>query len=145
MVEGRTLCAPTGRGGRGAQRAPSAPDVVLLNSDTIVTARWLEKLIDAAYSNGDVGTVTPLSNNATLCSVPQAFEENLVPSGFDVASFAKHVGDVSARSYPRIPTGVGFCLYIKRALLDDIGLFDAQRFAGGYGEENDFCMRALAH
>lgn len=118
----------------------SARDVVLLNSDTIVTPRWLEKLIDAAYSDGNIGTVTPLSNNATLCSVPRAFEENLIP---DIAAFAERVERVSMRSYPRIPTGVGFCLYIRRALLEDIGLFDASRFAEGYGEENDFCLRAL--
>lgn len=122
----------------------STSDVVLLNSDTIVTARWIEKLIDAAYSSSDIGTVTPLSNHATLCSVPQAFEENLLPAGFDVASFAALVESASARSYPRLPTGVGFCLYIRRALLDDIGFFDAANFGFGYGEENDFCMRALA-
>ncbi|PYQ26106.1 MAG: hypothetical protein DMF56_25615 [Acidobacteria bacterium] len=120
--------------------AESTRDVVLLNSDTIVTPRWIEKLIDAAYSHEDIGTVTPLSNNATLCSVPRAFEENLIP---DIASFAERVERVSMRSYPRIPTGVGFCLYIRRALLDDIGLFDAKRFADGYGEENEFCLRAL--
>ena len=122
----------------------STSDVVLLNSDTIVTPRWLEKLIDAAYSSGDVGTVTPLSNHATLCSVPRAFEENLLPTGFDVLSFAALIETVSERSYPRLPTGVGVCLYIRRALLDDIGLFDATHFGLGYGEENDFCLRALA-
>src|SRR5205814_6194533 len=62
----------------------------------------------------------------------------------DVASFAARVESVSARAYPLLPTGVGFCLYIRRALVDDIGLFDARRFGDGYGEENDFCMRALA-
>ncbi|HEV7919338.1 MAG TPA: glycosyltransferase [Thermoanaerobaculia bacterium] len=119
-------------------------DVILLNSDTIVTPRWVEKLLAAAYSSGDVGTVTPLSNHATLCSVPRAFEENLLPSGMDAAAFAAHVESVSARSYPRLPTGVGVCLYIRRALLDDIGYFDAERFGLGYGEENDFCLRAIA-
>jgi glycosyltransferase involved in cell wall biosynthesis/GT2 family glycosyltransferase len=122
----------------------STSDVVLLNSDTIVTSRWIEKLIEAAYSSPDIGTVTPLSNHATLCSVPQAFEENLLPSGFDVASFAALIESTSARSYPRLPTGVGFCLYIRRALLDDIGFFDSAKFGFGYGEENDFCMRALS-
>ncbi len=122
----------------------SSRDVVLLNSDTIVTARWLDKLIDASVSSGDIGTVTPLSNNATLCSVPRAFEENLIPTGFDVDSFAALVERVSKREYPRLPTGVGVCLFIRRALLDDIGYFDAERFGLGYGEENDFCMRALA-
>ncbi|HYR28782.1 MAG TPA: glycosyltransferase [Thermoanaerobaculia bacterium] len=122
----------------------SVRDVVLLNSDTVVTARWLEKLIEAAYSAENVGTVTPLSNHATLCSVPRAFAENLLPAGHDVDSFAAHVEAVSLRRYPRIPTGVGFCMYIRRALLAEIGLFDAERFAMGYGEENDFCFRALA-
>ncbi|MGZ8811723.1 MAG: glycosyltransferase, partial [Thermoanaerobaculia bacterium] len=122
----------------------STADVILLNSDTIVTPRWIEKLTEAAYSSGDVGTGTPLSNHATLCSVPRAFEENLLPSGFDAASFAALVEQTSARRYPRLPTGVGVCLYIRRALLDDIGLFDAGRFGLGYGEENDFCLRALA-
>jgi glycosyltransferase involved in cell wall biosynthesis/GT2 family glycosyltransferase len=119
-------------------------DVVLLNSDTVVTTGWLEKLIDASTSCGDAGTVTPLSNYATLCSVPRPFEENLIPTGFDAASFAALVERVSQRAYPRLPTGVGVCLYIRRALLDDIGFFDAKHFGLGYGEENDFCMRALA-
>jgi len=122
----------------------SSSDVVLLNSDTIVTERWLEKLIDAAYASGDTGTVTPLSNDATLCSIPRPYETNLIPSGYDIASFAAHVERVSRRDYPLLPTGVGFCLYIRRALLDDIGLFDAASFGLGYGEENDSCMRALA-
>jgi glycosyltransferase involved in cell wall biosynthesis/GT2 family glycosyltransferase len=122
----------------------SAGDVVLLNSDTVVTPRWLEQLIDASASSGDIGTVTPLSNHATLCSVPRSFEENLIPSGFDATSFAALIARISTRAYPRLPTGVGVCLYIRRALLDDIGLFDTAHFGLGYGEENDFCMRALA-
>ena len=122
----------------------SSRDVVLLNSDTVVSPRWLEKLIDAAMSLGDAGTVTPLSNNATLLSVPRPFEENPLPNGFDVASFAALVERVSMRSYPRIPTAVGVCMYIRRALIDEIGFFDEQTFGLGYGEENDFCMRALA-
>jgi glycosyltransferase involved in cell wall biosynthesis len=36
----------------------------------------------------------------------------------------------------------GFCLLIKREALNDVGLFDEQSFARGYGEENDFCLRA---
>ncbi len=124
--------------------AASSRDVVLLNSDTIVTADWLEKLIDAAYASGDTGTVTPLSNDATLCSVPRPFAANLLPAGYDADSFGRLVERVSARSYPRLPTGVGFCLYIRRAVLDDVGAFDAVRFPRGYGEENDFCLRALA-
>ena len=35
-------------------------------------------------------------------------------------------------------------MYIRRAALADIGLFDAEAFGRGYGEENDFCLRASA-
>lgn len=45
-------------------------DVVLLNSDTEVTRNWLSKIQNCAYSKPAVATVTPLSNNATLASVP---------------------------------------------------------------------------
>lgn len=49
-------------------------DVLLLNSDTIVTKNWLEKIQRAAYSAGEIGTVTPLSNAATLASYPVFFK-----------------------------------------------------------------------
>ena len=121
----------------------STGDVVLLNTDTVVTSNWLEKLIDAAASNGDIATVTPLSNNATLTSVPQPFIENALPLQHTVDSFAAVIERVSKREYPQLPTGVGFCLYLRRVALHDVGLFDEESFPQGYGEENDFCFRAL--
>ena len=118
-------------------------DVVLLNSDTEVTAGWLEKLQAAAYSAAAVATATPFSNNATLCSLPRSFAANALPSGLDADGFGRVVEERSRREYPRIPTGVGVCLYVKRKVLDAVGAFDEARFGQGYGEENDFCMRAL--
>ncbi len=41
-------------------------------------------------------------------------------------------------------TGIGFCMAVNRACLDQIGAFDEGRFGRGYGEENDFCLRATA-
>jgi glycosyltransferase involved in cell wall biosynthesis len=43
-----------------------------------------------------------------------------------------------------VPTAVGFCMFVRRDCIDEVGLFDAERFGRGYGEENDFCMRARA-
>ena len=60
-----------------------------------------------------------------------------------MGSFARLVESRSRRAYPRLPTGVGVCLYIKRKALDDLGLFDEKSFGIGYGEESEFCMRAL--
>ena len=53
------------------------------------------------------------------------------------------VEEVSGNLRPEVPTGNGFCLYITRDAIDEIGLFDEASFPRGYGEENDFCMRAL--
>ena len=45
--------------------------------------------------------------------------------------------------FPDIPTAHGFCMYIKREAIDDLGLFDEETFGKGYGEENDFSYRCL--
>ena len=46
-------------------------------------------------------------------------------------------------AYPEVPTGHGFCLYLRRDALDAVGVLDVEAFPRGYGEENDLCMRAL--
>ena len=117
-------------------------DVILLNSDTIVTKNWVEKMVACAYSDSSIGTVTPLSNNATLCSVPNFCEENTLPEGMSVDQMANIVEECSLRKYPRITVANGFCMYIKREVINTIGNFDAETFGRGYGEENDFCNRA---
>ena len=96
-------------------------DAVLLNSDTQVTAGWLGRLREAAYSDPKIATVTPFSNNATICSLPRFLDENAIPAGHTIDSFGALVTRVSRREYPRLPTGVGFCLYVKRSVLDEIG------------------------
>jgi GT2 family glycosyltransferase/glycosyltransferase involved in cell wall biosynthesis len=121
----------------------SGNDVLLLNSDTCVTSGWLEKLRKVAYSRPDVATVTPLTNNGTICAVPRPLDDNEIPDGYDVDSFAGLVDATSFRLYPEAPTGVGFCLYVRREALNAVGLFDAAAFGRGYGEENDFCQRAI--
>jgi len=121
----------------------SNKDVIILNSDTIVTARWVEKLIRAAYSRSNVATVTPFSNNATICSLPIMLKDNSLPLDWDIDYFAKVVDRISLLKYPEIPTAVGFCMYIKREVIEKIGMFNEEKFGKGYGEENDFCMRAL--
>lgn len=117
-------------------------DVVLLNSDARVTPNWLTLLQDAAYSNDNVATVTPFSDRAGAFSAPTSGNNNTVPFGVSEDEFALAVQRNSSYLYPVVPTGNGFCMYIKRSCLDAIGLLDAEAFPRGYGEENDFCMRA---
>ena len=130
-------------GSVNAGMAASERDVVLLNSDTEVTAGWLPKLQEAASSHPAIATVTPFSNNATIASLPRFAEVNLLPAGWDAEGFAALVERVSVRERPRLPTGVGVCLYVKRKALDRLGPFDEASFGLGYGEESEFCFRAL--
>jgi len=121
----------------------SSRDVVLLNSDTRVTAGWLGKLQRAAYSAPEIATVTPFSNSATICSLPRFLAANALPAGWDLDRFARLVEERALPAYPRLPTGVGVCLYVKRKALAQVGPFDRRSFGLGYGEESEFCMRAL--
>ncbi|MEG0973140.1 MAG: methyltransferase domain-containing protein [Comamonas sp.] len=117
-------------------------DVVLLNSDTEVSHEWLDRLRAAAYSTAEVGSATPLSNNATICSYPRFCQNNTLPADASLIQLNHLSASANAGQTVDIPTGVGFCMYIRRDCLDQTGLFDVEHFGKGYGEENDFCMRA---
>ena len=107
-------------------------DVILLNSDTIVYDNWVRKLVENAYSDPTIATVTPLSNNASAFSMFQTINP--------INSFNNFLNTLSVPPLD-IPTGVGFCLYIKRSVIEEIGVLDPI-FGFGYGEETDFCQRA---
>ena len=117
-------------------------DVVLLNTDCQVTPHWIENLAEAAYRGERIATVTAMSDNAGAFSVPDIGVPNAVPAHLSRDELGTLVTRTSRRAYPRTPTGNGFCLYIKRAAIDEVGVLDADRFPRGYGEEGDFCMRA---
>lgn len=119
-------------------------DVVLLNSDTEVAGDWLARLRAAAWSQPRVGTVTPFSNNATICSFPRFCQASELPEGWSVAALHALFARTLEGQALEIPTAVGFCMYIRRDCLDEVGAFDAESFGAGYGEENDFCLRASA-
>lgn len=118
-------------------------DVVLLNSDTITTNGWLAALTRCAASDTSIATATPWSNNAEICSIPQFCRPNPVPADADAVAAA--IARAATGEYPDLPTGVGFCLFIRRAALATLGNFDSATFGRGYGEENDFCRRAAGH
>ena len=123
--------------------AQSRADVVLLNSDAIVSAGWLDALTRCARSDPRIATVTPFSNNAEICSFPRFCENNEWPEGADLEPVRAALADAAVPTLPDLPTGVGFCMYVRREVLDEIGAFD-MAFGAGYGEENDFCLRAAA-
>lgn len=129
-------------------RASEAPYVVTLNSDTIVTPFWLDGMIACLQSDARLGIVGPLSNAASWQNVPALygpdgqFGINALPEGMRPADMAGIVRRVSRRSYPRTTFVNGFCFMLRRAVLEAVGYMDEAAFPTGYGEENDFCIRA---
>jgi O-antigen biosynthesis protein len=129
-------------------RESNAPNVVMLNSDVIVPRGWLKKLHDGAHAGLEIGLVGPLSNAASYQSVPQltapdgGFLVNILPPKMSVDQMDALCGQIGDGLYARVPALNGFCMLIRRAVIDRIGLFDEATFPEGYGEENDYCLRA---
>jgi GT2 family glycosyltransferase/glycosyltransferase involved in cell wall biosynthesis len=128
-------------------RAARGDYLVLLNSDTIVTPQWLERIVAAGEAEPGVGILGPLSNAASHQSVPElrsggAWATNPLPAHLPTDGLALLLDRVSPRRRPRIPFINGFCYVIKRAVLETVGYLDEEHFASGYCEENDLSHRA---
>ncbi|MGT2488490.1 glycosyltransferase [Methylobacterium oryzae CBMB20] len=135
--------------------------VVLLNSDAQVFGDWLDRLVAHAEPQTDpqagsggeagagmgaglpVGSVTPLSNNATICSYPRFNANNTMPLEIARPELDRLAAQVNCGRAVPVPTGVGFCMYMTAQALDAVGVLDAEAFGKGYGEENDWCLRAI--
>jgi GT2 family glycosyltransferase/glycosyltransferase involved in cell wall biosynthesis len=123
-------------------RIAAGRDAVLLNSDTLVPPGWLALLRDAVYSSHDIGTATPLSNDATIFSYPLVDAPNPPLSLAEVFEAAELAQQANRDVVVDAPTGHGFCMYIRADCLAEAGVLREDVFAQGYGEENDFSMRA---
>ncbi|MBI2720092.1 MAG: glycosyltransferase [Rhizobiales bacterium] len=117
-------------------------DVILLNSDTVVYNDWLDRL-RAQARRPHVGTATPFSTNATICSYPTTLRDNPEELETGYETIDRLAAGANAGRFVDIPTAVGFCMYVRRDCIADVGLFDVETFGRGYGEENDFCRRAV--
>jgi len=114
----------------------SAEYVVLLNSDTIVSPRWLDKMVRCADSDPMIAAASPLSNQCPHMWV------KMLP-GRTYFEMAELVEAASDRVYPDVTTCEGFCLLLRRRAVEELGRFD-EIFSPGYGEESDWCMRAVS-
>ncbi len=129
-------------------RASTAPYVVLLNSDTIVPRLWVECLLQCLQTDERLGIVGPLSNAASWQSIPKRFSEdggwaiNDLPVGYNVDEYGELLYRISERAFPRVQFLNGFCLLMRREVIEAIGYLDEDAFPQGYGEENDYCIRA---
>jgi GT2 family glycosyltransferase/glycosyltransferase involved in cell wall biosynthesis len=126
------------------ERAAPA-DVVVVNSDCLVTDGWFEAMSAAAHQSSLVATVSVFTNHGTILSLPHRNRpQPALPQTIDLDSAADAIQSQSLRIRPQIPTVIGHCFYVRRAALDLVGPFD-HAFSPGYGEEVDFSQRCVLH
>lgn len=128
---------------RGMAYSPER-DVVWLNADTRVHGDWLDRLRAVAYSDKSIASVTPFTNNGELMSFPESRISHTMPSAQEQA----HLDDLARQTDSpamELETGCGFCLYIKRRAIVEVGYLDEVHLMRGYGEETDWCLRARSH
>jgi len=126
-----------------ALRSASPGDAILLNSDCMVADGWLDGLRRAAYSDDTVATASALTNHGTILSVPERNHPvERFPQDWSFELVARRIREASPRLYPRIPTAVGHCMYVRRCALELVGDLD-EAFSPGYGEEVDFSQRCI--
>lgn len=116
-------------------------DVLLLNADTELYPGALDELYAVLHASPDIGSVTAMSNNATLFSYPHPSLTTPALDDIGWAELAAVALEQNAGASVTIPTGHGFCMLIRRETLDEVGLLD-MTFGRGYGEENDFSVKA---
>lgn len=123
---------------------------ILLNSDTIVSPNWIEKMADAVFTSPGAGIVGPMSSAASHQSLPDHRSTatqtaiNDLPPGFSVDDMNRWCEENSPADFvPRVPLVHGFCFGVTREVVERVGLFDVDHFPNGYGEENDYCFRAV--
>ena len=94
--------------------------IVILNNDTLAYPGWLSEMIAVAESEPDIGLVNPASNNFKI-SPEEARHWNGPP-------------------YSGLAKAVGFCLLMKREILEEVGFLD-EDYGVGFYEDTDLSRR----
>jgi GT2 family glycosyltransferase/ubiquinone/menaquinone biosynthesis C-methylase UbiE len=111
-------------------------NILLLNNDTVVTQNWLDNLLTCLYSADDIGAVGPVTNSASYYST--------VPVNYtsidEMHRFAELFNKSNKESWEQRLKLIGFCMLIKRKVIEKIGLLDEQFTPGNY-EDDDYSFR----
>ncbi len=109
----------------------TAPALCILNNDTLVTEGWLEEMLAILDSRKEIGIVNPSSNN--LGQRPEKDQP--------LELYAEGLRSERGKSV-ELGAAIGFCMLIKRSLIDRIGTFDEVYGMGNF-EDTDFSRRAI--
>lgn len=117
--------------------------VVLVNSDVELPELWLERLLLPILEDSRVASATPYTNCGIITSFPEIGQDNELFEGLSLEEIDGEFQKVVPK-YLEMPTGVGFCMAMNKRAIAEVGVLDAESFGKGYGEENDWCQRAIS-
>ncbi len=114
--------------------------VLLLNNDVVVTENWLEQLLLVAEHDETIGILGPVTNYISGWQLIKNvnYDTNSL-EGLD--RFANEWRATNQGSIINSWRVVGFCMLIKRSVINKIGGLDI-RYGLGNFEDDDFCIRA---
>ncbi|HBF2680139.1 methyltransferase domain-containing protein [Clostridioides difficile] len=113
-------------------------NILLLNNDTIVTPNWLSNMNKALWSSKEIGAVGTVSN---YCSYNQEIHVNY-NNIEEMLEFAYNFNKSNTSLWYYRNKLIGYCLMIKKEVLDKVGLLD-EIFTPGNFEDDDISFRML--
>lgn len=120
-------------------------DVVILNTDVELPSYWLERLMYPIYNFKNIASVTPTASSSPLTGFPEKGSNKLFDNKrVELIDDVFKLQNLDKKSYIESPIGNGFCMAINKKALGKVGFFNEKIFKKGYGEENDWCLRALS-
>jgi GT2 family glycosyltransferase len=127
---------------RGLRATDPAHDVVLLNADVVARKHWLESLQFGAHGeDGAAGIVGGKLLYPDGRIQHAGVQRNLAePVWFDHRFRFKPANYGPSNISVPVLAVTGACMYVTRAVIDDIGLLD-ERYPMAY-EDVDWCLRA---
>lgn len=124
------------RGCNQGIRKAKGENILLLNNDVVVTEQWLTNLLKCLYAKEDTAAVGPVTNNASYYSSIHTSYGDIQ----EMQDFAKLYNQSDENKWEERMKLIGFCMLIKKTILDEIGLLD-ERFTPGNYEDDDLSLR----
>jgi hypothetical protein len=103
--------------------------VLLLNPDTVVTAGFLDRL-RAPFADPTVGATGPITDQVAHLQQHTRHVPTHLDGSFTIDTFAHYVAKRNEGTTLEAKILVGFCILLKREILDEIGLLDKDLFLG---------------